>query len=43
MIKQVLIGAKSIKPKENPEDIYGIIPKSRADQYDMHEIIKTIS
>ncbi|OEK08633.1 methylcrotonoyl-CoA carboxylase [Flavivirga aquatica] len=30
------------KPKENPEDIYGILPKSRADQYDMYEIIKRI-
>ncbi|MCF8274727.1 MAG: acyl-CoA carboxylase subunit beta [Flavobacteriaceae bacterium] len=30
------------KPKENPEDIYGIIPKSRADQYDMYEIIKRL-
>ncbi|OBX24891.1 acetyl-CoA carboxylase carboxyltransferase component [Gelidibacter algens] len=34
--------AKAIKPKENPEDIYGIIPKSRADQYDMYEIIKRL-
>ena len=32
----------SIKPKEKPEDIYGIIPKSRADQYDMHEVIKRL-
>lgn len=30
------------KPKENQEDIYGIIPKSRADQYDMYEIIKRL-
>ena len=30
------------KPKENPEDIYGIIPQSRADQYDMYEIIKRL-
>ena len=30
------------KPKENPEDIYGILPKSRADQYDMYEIIKRV-
>lgn len=28
------------KPAENPEDIYGILPRSRADQYDMMEIIK---
>ncbi|MEO8772894.1 MAG: carboxyl transferase domain-containing protein [Gelidibacter sp.] len=34
--------AKSLKPKENPEDIYGIIPKSRSDQYDMYEIIKRL-
>ncbi|HLT33828.1 MAG TPA: carboxyl transferase domain-containing protein [Aquaticitalea sp.] len=33
---------KSIKPKENPEDIYGIIPRSRTDQYDMYEIIKRL-
>ncbi|WP_034045297.1 acyl-CoA carboxylase subunit beta [Wocania ichthyoenteri] len=30
------------KPKENPEDIYGIVPKSRADQYDMYDIIKRL-
>ncbi|ALJ04210.1 methylcrotonoyl-CoA carboxylase [Pseudalgibacter alginicilyticus] len=33
---------ESNKPKENPEDIYGIIPKSRADQYDMYEVIKRL-
>ncbi|MBT8324506.1 MAG: acyl-CoA carboxylase subunit beta [Winogradskyella sp.] len=33
---------KSLKPKDSPEDIYGIIPKSRADQYDMKEIIKRL-
>lgn len=33
---------KAAKPKENPEDIYGILPKSRADQYDMYEIIKRL-
>ena len=32
----------ALKPAENPEDIYGIIPKSRADQYDMYEIIKRL-
>ena len=32
----------SIKPKENTKDIYGILPKSRADQYDMYEIIKRL-
>ncbi len=31
---------KSIKPKENPEDIYGIIPKNRSEQYNMYDIIK---
>ena len=31
---------KSEKPALDPNDIYGIIPKSRADQYDMYEIIK---
>lgn len=30
------------KPKEKQEDIYGILPKSRADQYDMYEIIKRL-
>lgn len=30
---------KAAKPKEKPEDIYGILPKKRSDQYDMHEII----
>lgn len=34
--------AKAVKPKENPEDIYGIIPRSRADQYDMYEVIKRL-
>ncbi len=29
-------------PKEKEEDIYGIIPKSRAEQYDMREIIKRL-
>lgn len=32
----------SAKPKENPKDIYGILPKSRADQYDMKDIIKRL-
>jgi len=27
------------KPKKNPEDIYGILPGSRTEQYDMMEII----
>ena len=34
--------AESKKPKENPDDIYGILPKNRADQYDMKEIIKRL-
>jgi acetyl-CoA carboxylase carboxyltransferase component len=34
--------AKAVKPTENPEDIYGIIPKSRADQYDMYDVIKRL-
>ena len=29
-------------PKENPEDIFGILPRSRSDQYDMLEIIKRL-
>lgn len=30
---------KAEKPKEEPKDIYGILPIKRSDQYDMHEII----
>ena len=30
------------EPKENPEDIYGILPNSRSDQYDMNKIIKRL-
>ncbi|WP_411894994.1 acyl-CoA carboxylase subunit beta [Winogradskyella sp. A2] len=33
---------KPSKPKENPQDIYGIVPKSRADQYDMNDIISRL-
>jgi acetyl-CoA carboxylase carboxyltransferase component len=33
---------KADKPTENPEDIFGILPASRGEQYDMHEIIKRI-
>jgi acetyl-CoA carboxylase carboxyltransferase component len=33
---------KSINPKENQEDIFGILPKLRTDQYDMYEIIKRL-
>jgi 3-methylcrotonyl-CoA carboxylase beta subunit len=32
----------ALSPKENPKDIYGILPASRAEQYDMREIIKRI-
>ncbi len=34
--------SEALKPKENPEDIYGILPKGRADQYDMYSIIKRL-
>ena len=30
------------KPKEDPKDIYGILPISRSDQYEMKDIIKCI-
>ena len=30
------------KPKENPSDIYGILPKTRVEQYDMYDIIKRL-
>ncbi|SFU73120.1 Acetyl-CoA carboxylase, carboxyltransferase component [Pustulibacterium marinum] len=33
---------EALQPKEKQEDIYGILPKSRADQYDMKEIIKRL-
>jgi 3-methylcrotonyl-CoA carboxylase beta subunit len=33
---------KSVKPTENQEDIYGILPGSRTEQYDMLEIIKRL-
>ncbi|MFA5299043.1 MAG: carboxyl transferase domain-containing protein, partial [Lutibacter sp.] len=33
---------KTINPVENPEDIFGILPASRTDQYDMLEIIKRL-
>ena len=33
---------KALQPKEKQEDIYGILPKSRAEQYDMREIIKRL-
>ena len=34
--------ASPAKPKENPQDIYGILPAKRSDQYDMNEIIKRL-
>jgi 3-methylcrotonyl-CoA carboxylase beta subunit len=34
--------AKAEKPKEKQEDIYGILPKSRAEQYNMFDIIKRL-
>ena len=34
--------AKPRRPKEKEDDIFGILPKSRSDQYDMLEIIKRL-
>jgi 3-methylcrotonyl-CoA carboxylase beta subunit len=34
---------KAEQPRENPQEIYGILPKSRTDQYDMMEIIKRLT
>jgi len=34
--------SKPEKPIENPQDIFGILPKSRADKYDMRQIIKRL-
>jgi len=31
---------KSEKPKDKPEEIYGLLPESRAEQYDMYQVIK---
>ncbi len=33
---------ESKEPKENQDDIFGILPKARNEQYDMNEIIKRI-
>ena len=33
---------KALKPKENPEDIYGLLPAARTDQYDMLKIIECL-
>ena len=32
----------SKKPKANPKDLFGLLPKSRADQYNMYEIINRL-
>jgi len=34
--------AKAQKPKENDEDIFGILPGSRSEQYDMRDIISRL-
>ncbi len=34
--------AESNEPKENPEEIFGILPKARNEQYDMLEIINRL-
>jgi len=34
--------ASANPPKDNPSDIFGILPKSRAEQYDMYDIIKRL-
>ncbi|MCM4159604.1 acyl-CoA carboxylase subunit beta [Antarcticibacterium flavum] len=31
-----------VKPKEDPKELYGVLPKKRSDQYDMREIIKRL-
>lgn len=33
---------KSVRPKKDPNEIYGLLPKSRAEQYDMREIIERL-
>jgi 3-methylcrotonyl-CoA carboxylase beta subunit len=33
---------KTVNPIENPEEIFGILPATRTDQYDMMEIIKRL-
>ena len=32
----------SKKPNENPKDLFGLLPKSRSDQYDMYKIINRL-
>jgi len=33
---------KPVKPNENPEDIYGILPQTRTDQYEIRSIIERV-
>jgi len=33
---------KAVSPKEDPKELFGILPKERHDQYDMYEIIKRL-
>ncbi|MGB7395125.1 MAG: carboxyl transferase domain-containing protein, partial [Pricia sp.] len=33
---------KALKPKENTEDVFGLLPAARTEQYDMLEIIKRL-
>jgi len=33
---------KALKPVENAEELFGLLPKSRADQYNMYDIIKRL-
>lgn len=35
--------SKPLKPKVKVEDVYGILPKSRSDQYDMRKIIQRLA
>jgi len=43
-LELLIIKLKTIssEPKKNPEEIFGIIPASRAEQYDTYEIIKRL-
>ena len=33
---------KTVEPREDPKEMYGILPQSRSEQYDMKEIIKRL-
>ena len=33
---------KAVKPKKDPKDIYGIIPRARTEPYDMREVIERL-